>query len=90
MADQEKEALIVYGATWCPDCHRSTKLLDQYKVAYQWLNIEDKASYADAVTKLNNGMRIIPTIVFPDKTFLAEPSNADLQAKLISAGLIKA
>jgi len=88
MTDKNNNRLIVYGATWCPDCHRSRKLLDEYKVDYEWINIEDDASYADTVIELNKGMRTIPTIVFPDQTFLAEPSNADLKNKLISAKLI--
>lgn len=34
------------------------------------------------VEKVNNGMRIIPTIVFPDGSILVEPSNAELAKKL--------
>jgi len=44
-----------------------------------------RASYEEAeefVIKTNKGKRIIPTITFPDSTFLVEPSNAELAAKL--------
>ena len=32
--------------------------------------------------ELNNGMRRIPVIVFPDQTILVEPSRAELLSKL--------
>lgn len=34
------------------------------------------------VEKVNNGMRSIPTIVFPDGSILVEPTNAELARKL--------
>ena len=81
----DSRKLIVYGASWCPDCHRSLEYLDSHKISYDWVNIEDSRDAADMVTKLNKGMRIIPTIVFPDGSSLAEPSNKALEEKL--AGL---
>ncbi len=85
-----KDSIIkVYGASWCPDCHRSLAFLDDKKVAYEWINIEEVPEAADIVTKLNNGLRIIPTIVFSDGTSLKEPSNKELEDKLISIGALK-
>ena len=85
---QKVKKLIVYGASWCPDCHRSLTFLDEHQIAYDWMNIEEVPEAADLVVKLNNGMRIIPTIVFPDGSSMAEPSNKDLEEKLIVAGVL--
>ena len=34
------------------------------------------------VEEVNQGQRIVPTIVFPDGSILVEPSNAELAEKL--------
>jgi thioredoxin reductase (NADPH) len=79
LADKE---LVVYGTHWCPDCKRSKKFLGEQLVPYQWVDIEQDEKARRLVEKLNQGKRIIPTIVFPDGTFLVEPSNAELATKL--------
>ncbi|MGE5255284.1 MAG: FAD-dependent oxidoreductase [Hyphomicrobiales bacterium] len=74
--------ITVYGAHWCPDCRRSKMFLGEHQVPYNWVDIEEDAGAQRLVIEKNHGKRIIPTIVFKDGTFLAEPSNADLAAKL--------
>jgi mycoredoxin len=44
---------------------------------------EDKAAEA-YVKELNDNMRIVPTIVFPDGTILVEPDDQTLREKLKS------
>jgi thioredoxin reductase (NADPH) len=74
--------IIVYGTTWCPDCKRAKKFFGEHRVQYENVDIEEITDGASFVEKLNNGMRVIPTIIFPDGTVLAEPSNAQLASKL--------
>lgn len=76
------ESIVLYGAHWCPDCRRSKQFLGENRIPYKWVDIvQDKEGEMFVVEK-NNGKRIIPTIVFPDKSILVEPSNAELAAKL--------
>lgn len=82
MAHNDTTDIIMYGATWCPDCTRSKRLLDRHRVAYRWINIDEEPDAADLVMRLNLGKRIVPTIVFPDGSLLAEPSDAQLASKL--------
>ena len=72
----------VYGAPWCPDCRRSKQFLGELRVAYDWIDIDQDAAAAQYVRSVNNGKQVIPTIVFPDGSFLAEPSNDELARKL--------
>lgn len=74
--------LRVYGAPWCPDCRRSKQFLGELRVEYDWIDIDQDAEAAAYVRSLNSGKQIIPTIVFPDGSFLAEPSNDELARKL--------
>lgn len=74
--------IIVYSAVWCPDCKRAKKFFGEHRIQYSNVDIEEDARSVEFVEKLNNGMRVIPTIVFPDGQVLAEPSNAQLAEKL--------
>src|SRR3972149_6246067 len=74
--------IVVYSTVWCPDCKRAKRFFGEQRVPYVNIDIEQDAEAMAFVEKLNNGMRIIPTIVFPDGSMLVEPSNAELAAKL--------
>ena len=74
--------IILYGTSWCPDCRRARRLLDQAGVSYLDIDIEQDPRAAQLVEKLNRGFRSVPTIIFPDGSTLVEPSNAQLSAKL--------
>jgi len=74
--------ITVYGAYWCPDCRQSKRFLSEHQIAYTWIDIERDEAGRAYVEKLNKGKRVIPTITFPDDTFLVEPSNAELAKKL--------
>jgi thioredoxin reductase (NADPH) len=74
--------ITVYGAHWCPDCRRSKQFLGEHQIPYRWVNIEDDRAGEAFVLEANGGRRIIPTIVFPDGSTVAEPSNAELAARL--------
>jgi thioredoxin reductase (NADPH) len=72
----------LYGAPWCPDCKRSKKFLAEHRVAYDWIDIDRDAGGLRFVEELQKGGRRIPTIVFPDSSYLLEPSDDELARKL--------
>jgi thioredoxin reductase (NADPH) len=72
----------VYGAPWCPDCKRTKKFLGEQRVAYDWLDIDEEAEALRFVEELQGGGRTIPTVIFPDGSYLLEPSNDELARKL--------
>lgn len=72
----------LYGAEWCPDCHRSRNYLDSQSVAYEYINVDGDDDAQNYVKQVNDNRLIIPTIVFPDGSVLVEPSNAELARKL--------
>jgi len=79
MSDAE---ITLYGAHWCPDCRRSKQFLGEHQIPYSWVDIEQDRQAEQFVIATNDGKRIIPTITFADGSFLVEPSNAELAAKL--------
>ena len=72
----------VYGAPWCPDCRRSKQFFAEMRVPYDWIDIDQDEDGVRVVKEKNDGKQIIPTIVFEDGSFLAEPSNDELARKL--------
>jgi thioredoxin reductase (NADPH) len=76
------DKITVYGTVWCPDCKQTKHFFAENRIEYTNIDIEQDATAMAYVEKVNNGMRIIPTIVFPDGSTLSEPSNAQLAEKL--------
>ncbi|MGH2596656.1 MAG: FAD-dependent oxidoreductase [Actinomycetota bacterium] len=72
----------IYGASWCPDCRRAKKFLGDQRIPYEWHDIETDPDGVRIVQERNNGNNIIPTIIFPDDSHLAEPSNEELAEKI--------
>ena len=73
---------VLYGAVWCPDCRRSKSFLADQRVPYDYVDLEANPAQRATVERYNDGKMIIPTIVFPDGSHLAEPSNEELAEKL--------
>jgi thioredoxin reductase (NADPH) len=74
--------IMVYSAVWCPDCKRAKQFFGEQRVGYTNVDIEQDQRAMAFIEQVNNGMRSIPTIIFPDGEVLVEPSNAELARKL--------
>jgi len=72
----------MYSTTWCSDCARAKKFLNKKKISYIDVDIEADEKGREFVMQVNNGARVVPTIIFPDGDKLIEPSTAELRAKL--------
>lgn len=80
--------LTVYGADWCPDCRRSTRLLGRLSVPFTYVDVDEDEAGLQTMMSMNGGRQSIPVVVFPDGHFLTEPSDPALQADLEAAGLL--
>jgi glutaredoxin-like protein len=78
----------VYGTNWCPDCSRARQIFNQHNITYIWHDIDKDKKACAFVEKVNDGFQSVPTIVFPDGSFMVEPNNAALEKKLSEAGLV--
>ncbi len=77
-----QDSIVIYTTMWCPDCRHAKEFLNKNHVPFVNVNIEEDMQALSFVERVNGGMHIVPTIVFPDGTVLAEPSNAQLADKL--------
>ncbi len=53
----------LYGADWCSDCVSAKKALNSKGVEYEYIDITDNEEAITFVEKLNNGRRVIPTLM---------------------------
>jgi mycoredoxin len=74
--------IVMYSTTWCSDCRRAKRVFTSLEVPYTEINIEEDPDAARYVLCVNDGMRSVPTIVFPDGSLLVEPGNAELEEKV--------
>lgn len=82
MPAEQQQLILMYSTTWCGDCRRAKRIFEALGIYYHEINIERDAAAAARVSRINDGMLSVPTILFPDGTVLVEPSNAELEAKL--------
>lgn len=74
--------ITFYGSSWCGDCRRARKFLQEKGIAFTYIDIGKDKAGEQFVLRVNNGLRSIPTIVFDDGSILVEPSNYELSLKL--------
>ena len=53
----------MYGADWCPDCRRAKAFLRENQMNFQYIDVDQVKGATEKVSELNNGKRIIPTIL---------------------------
>jgi len=68
----------MYGTTWCGDCVRAKAVFDHYKIDYDFVNIEEDEMAAKKVMEINNGKRVVPTLII-GKVPYTNPSYSELQ-----------
>lgn len=71
----------LYGADWCPDCQRAKSYLQDNRINFQYIEVDKHTWAAEKVEEINNGKRIIPTIIIDEKPF-TNPDNAVLKEAL--------
>ena len=74
----------MYGTTTCKDCVIAKEVFKELKADYEFINMEDDQEATDKAIELNNGVRRIPVILFPDDSILVEPTAEELRAKMAS------
>lgn len=73
--------LKLYGADWCPDCLRAKSFLKNNNIAYEFIDVDLDKEATAKVEAINNGKRIIPTLILNDKSY-TNPDNTVLASVL--------
>jgi thioredoxin reductase (NADPH) len=59
----------VYGADWCSDCVTAKRFLNSKGVDFEYIDITDNQQAISLVEKINNGRRVIPTLIVDGVSF---------------------
>jgi len=71
----------LYGADWCPDCRRAKAYLKENNISYEFIDVDLDEAATKKVESINNGKRIIPTVIINGKSY-TNPNNAELASAL--------
>ena len=69
--------ITYYGAEWCPDCQMAKRFFKEHNLAYTAHDIDHDPGAQEAMLKLTNGNKSIPTIII-NGTLVQEPSYQEL------------
>ena len=59
----------VYGADWCSDCVTAKRFLESKGVEFEYIDITDNQKAIALVEEINNGERVIPTLMVDGVSF---------------------
>tara|TARA_B100000767_G_scaffold175519_1_gene164017 strand:- start:252 stop:485 length:234 start_codon:yes stop_codon:yes gene_type:complete len=60
----------IYGADWCSDCVIVKNFLNSKQVIFEYIDITDNDIAVKFIEHINNGKRIIPTILVDDQIYV--------------------
>ena len=73
----------IYTTSWCPDCRKAKQFLEENKLAFEEIDIEEDLRAAKFVKVANNGKRKVPIFDVDGRVFACSPFNAqDLKKEL--------
>ena len=73
--------IVMYTTAWCPDCRRAKFFMKRKKIDFLEIDVNEDKKAAEFVMELNNGNRSVPTIIFPDGSWMVEPKESELEEK---------
>ena len=65
--------IILYCTTWCGDCRRAKRFLNERGVAFREVNIDEDVAAEELVLRVNDGLRKVPTIQVDGRYFASSP-----------------
>lgn len=74
---------LLFTTSWCPYCAALKDGLDSRSFDYDEIDVETDpraAAAAAFVKSVNNGNRVVPTVLFPDGTTATNPPAASVLA----------
>ncbi|MDK1028901.1 MAG: glutaredoxin family protein [Anaerolineae bacterium] len=76
--------IVIYTTEWCQDCRRTKIFMNSNNIPFLDIDVDSDNKAEAFVKDVNHGNRSVPTIIFPDGSIMVEPSNQELEQKLMS------
>ena len=76
------QGIKVAGAGWSPASHDVKDFLSRNQIPYMWMDVDVDAQAAALVEEMTGGNPALPVVIFPDRSFLVEPTSQQLAEKV--------
>ena len=82
-APETNAHVTIFAADWCPFCQKLRQRLDRTETPYALVDVEgDNAEDINAwIESVNDGNRIIPTVLYSDGTHETNPPASSVRNK---------
>lgn len=67
--------ITVYSTTWCPDCRRMKRFLEENGLTWSERNIDETTADAEWVLRHSGGRRVVPSFLIDGRIALFNPSE---------------
>ncbi len=67
----------IYTTPWCPDCRMAKRFLNDWKIRFEEIDIDQDPAAAEFVLSVNGGRRKVPTLVVGEKVFDCSPFDVE-------------
>ncbi|WJY97069.1 mycoredoxin [Corynebacterium fournieri] len=76
--------VTIFAADWCPFCRKLRERLDRTETPYEVVDVDaDGMDEVNAwIESVNDGNRIVPTVLYSDGTHATNPEASAVRAKL--------
>ena len=68
------DRLVVYSSSWCPDCRRAKRLLEEAEALFAEVDIDLDHAAEAMVVERSGGRRVVPTLRFDDRVWAFNPA----------------
>jgi len=66
--------LVIYSSSWCSDCRRMKRVLEDAEAHFEEVNIDQDAGAEAVVLARSGGRRVVPTLRFDDRMWAFNPA----------------
>jgi mycoredoxin len=77
--------LVVYSSTWCPDCRRAKRVLEEAAAPFEEVDLDRDPTAEAMVLERSGGRRVVPTLLFDDRLWAFNPDPPLLRRLLAPA-----
>lgn len=74
--------VVLYGSSWCPDCRRARRLLEEEGMEYREVVVDEDPTAEALILSRSGGRRVVPTLLFGDRLFAFNPDPSLLRRLL--------
>lgn len=78
------EHVTIFYADWCPFCAKLLKALSRTETPYALVDVEAEGTedINEWIKSVNDGNRIVPTVLYSDGTSVTNPAASAVRKKL--------